>query len=228
MMQLYTYWRSSSAWRVRIALAYKGVPFEAIPVHLVRDGGQHLLPEFRALNPMAQVPVLIDAGADHERGVAAATAARRLTQSMAILEFLEETHPEPPLLPRDPWARGRARQLAEMVNSGIQPLQNMALQRLLKSHGIEPAPVARDFIATGLAALEAEAAAAPGAFLVGDTVTFADVLLIPQLYNARRYQVDVSAFPTLLRVEARCAALPAFAAAHPDAQPDREEVPAAP
>jgi maleylpyruvate isomerase len=144
---------------------------------------------------------------------------------MAILEYLEEIHPEPPLLPADTMGRARARQLAEIVNSGTQPLQNLKLQQALRAAGMDPAPLVRGFIATGLAALETLSTSTAGRFLVGDQPTFADVFLVPQLFAARRMQLDLAAFPTLLRIESTCAALPAFAAAHPDAQPDREASP---
>jgi maleylpyruvate isomerase len=212
-LKLYSYWRSSSAWRVRIALQFKSIDCEIVPVHLLRDGGQQHRPEFGARNPMSQVPVL------EEEGPAGIF---RLTQSMAILEYLEERHPEPPLLPRDPAARARARQLAEIVNSGIQPLQNLKLQQELRGRGLDPAVLMKQFNVAGLNALEQLACTSAGRYLVGDEVTLADLMLIPQLYAARRLGVDVEAFPTLRRVELACEPLPAFKAAHPDAQPDRE------
>ncbi len=140
---------------------------------------------------------------------------------MAILAYLEERFPTPPLLPPDPWLRARARQLAEMVNAGIQPFQNLA--GLIAPEGGSASTRsawAREFNARGLAALEAAAQETAGAFLVGDAPSLADVYLVPQLYAARRWSVDLAPYPTLLRVEATCAALPSFAAAHPDAQSD--------
>lgn len=210
-LRLYGYWRSSSSWRVRIALSWKGVDWESEAVHLRR--GDHLGAEHEARNAMRQVPWLEIAPG------------RGLGQSMAILEWLEETHPAPPLLPRDPWLRAKARQLAEMVNSGIQPLQNLAVLRKVKhDYGGDADAWARDWIAPGLAALERETRALAGTFCVGDEPSFADVYLIPQLFNARRYGVDVSetGYPTLLRIEAACGELPAFATSHPDHQPDKE------
>jgi maleylpyruvate isomerase len=218
-MRLYGYWRSSSAWRVRIALAYKDIACEIVPVHLVRGGGEQHLPAFLRHNPMGQVPVLEldgDSGPSY------------LSQSMAILEYLEEIRPEPPLLPADRMGRARARQLAEIVNSGTQPLQNLKLQQALRAAGLDPGPLVRGFIATGLAALETLSTSTAGRFLVGDQPTFADVFLVPQLFAARRLQLDLAAFPTLLRIESTCADLPAFVAAHPDAQPDHEASPPAP
>lgn len=215
-MKLYSYWRSSSAWRVRIGLALKGLEVQLVPVHLLRAGGEQFRAEFVALNPMAQVPVLEVPGAGPAGGVF------RLTQSMAILEYLEEVYPTPPLLPRDPQARARVRQFAEVVNAGIQPLQNLRWQNAIRATGVDPKPLVKEFNELGLGTLESLAAPTAGRFLLGDAVTLADVLLVPQLYGARRNGVDVEAYPTLTRVERACEVLPAFAAAHPDAQPDRE------
>ena len=214
-MKLYGYWRSSSTWRVRIALALKNISHEYQILRLARDGGEQSSPGFVAKNPQAQIPLLeLDARPGD-------TAPRRLAQSMAIIEYLEEQFPTPALLPSEPWLRARTRQLAEIVNSGIQPFQNVSLLNYIRDvlRGDETA-AARHYNQLGLAALEALAPETARAFLVGDTPTLADVYLIPQLYGARRFGVDVTAFPTLLRVEAACAALPAFAAAHADNQPD--------
>jgi maleylpyruvate isomerase len=215
----YDYWRSSSAWRVRIALNLKQISVERRAVHLAREGGgDQFSAEYRALNPFSEVPVLVvdDAGG----------ARRVIAQSMAILGYLEDRFPTPPLLPADPWLRARARQLAEMVNAGIQPFQNLSLLKRLGERGVaDPqADFARHFNARGLGALEALAGETAGQFLIGDTPTIADVYLVPQLSGGRRFGVDVAAFPTLLRVEAACAALPAFAAARPEAQPDAPPV----
>ena len=207
-MILYDYWRSSSAWRVRIALHWKGIPFERRVVNLIKDGGEQHSAEFHAMNPSRQVPVLIT---DEGRAIA---------QSMAIIGYLEDRHPTPALLPADAWLRARARQLAEMVNSGTQPLQNLTVLDHVEAGGMDRNEWARHFIARGLAALEAAAHETAGAFLVGDAVSLADAYLIPQLYNARRFNVDLAPIPTLVRIESACAALPAFAAAHPDAQSD--------
>jgi maleylpyruvate isomerase len=207
-MILYDYWRSSSAWRVRIALHWKGVPFERRVVNLIKDGGEQHAAEFQALNPLRQVPVLVtDDG-------------RTIAQSMAIIGYIEERFPAPPLLPADAWLRARARQLGEIVNSGTQPLQNLTVLDRVQAHGGDRNEWARHFIARGLAALEAAAHETAGAFLVGDAVSIADAYLVPQLYNARRFNVDLAPFPTLARIESACAALPAFEAAHPDAQSD--------
>lgn len=207
------YFRSSASWRVRIALHWKGLAFETVPVHLLRNGGEQHGEEHRKLNPMEQLPVLIVDGVP-------------LVQSLAILEFLEERHPEPPLLPREPFARARARALAEVVNSGVQPLQNLeVMQRLGGTFGADkPAQQAwaRAYIERGLAALEAMVTPGAGRFSVSDEVSFADLCLVPQLYNARRFSVDLSVCPTLVAIESRLVELPAFAAAHPDRQPDSE------
>ena len=215
-MRLYSYWRSSSAWRVRIGLQVKGVPCEIVPIHLIRGGGEQFRPAFLRVNPQAQVPVL-EVEAEGPGG-----APFHLTQSMAILAYLDERHPTPPLLPPDPVGRARARQLAEVVNAGIQPFQNLTLQNAIKEVGVDPRPLVKAFNEQGLAALETLAAASAGRYLVGDQLTLADLYLIPQLYGARRNGVDVEAYPTLRRVERVCEVLPAFQAAHPDAQPDRE------
>ncbi len=210
-MKLYGYWRSSCTYRVRIALALKGVEHEIVPVHLLEGGGQQHAESYRAKNPMAQVPSLeLDDGTV-------------LGQSMAILEYLEERYPEPPLLPRDAVARARARQLAEIVNSGIQPLQNLDVMKRLKHGGIEPNAWSADVIRRGLEAYAALCATTAGAFSVGDAPSLADCALVPQLYNARRFGSDVAAdFPVLARIDARCAELDAFARAHPDRQPDAQ------
>jgi maleylpyruvate isomerase len=210
-VKLYGYWRSSASWRVRIALEYKGLPYEYVGVHLVEGGGRQHGEEHRARNPMRQVPVLeVTSGGE----------THRLAQSMAIFEWLEETHPQPALLPRDPFARAKVRQLAEICNSGIQPLHNLAVLQQLKSVGADEKAWALHFVTRGLIGLEALAATTAGDYCVGDAVSFADACLVPQLYAARRFSVDLEAFPTLLRIEAALAELPAFRRAHADAQPD--------
>jgi maleylpyruvate isomerase len=223
MIRLYSYFRSSSAWRVRIALAYKQIPYELAPIHLLRNGGEQHGAERMKLNPMAQVPVLEVSepgreGADPSR-------AFLLTQSIAILEYLEETHPDPPLWPSAPESRARARQLAEIVNSGIQPLQNLSIQQALRGNGVDPLPWMRQVVENGLRALETIARSSAGTFLVGDGVTVADVCLVPQLFNARRYGVDVDSFVLLRRIERACETMSCFVVAHPEAQPDYEPGP---
>ena len=210
-MILYDYWRSSSAWRVRIALHFKGIAFERRVVNLIKDGGEQHTDAFRTLNPLGQVPVLVTEEKD---------GARTITQSMAIIGYLEETVPVPPLLPADPWLRARARQLAEIVNAGTQPLQNLTVLDHVEAQGLDREAWARHFIARGLAALEAASQETEAKFLVGDAPSIADLYLVPQLYNARRWKVDLAPYPTLVRVDATCSGLPAFVAAHPDAQSD--------
>lgn len=207
-MRFYGYWRSSASWRVRIALAWKGISYEFQPVHLLRDGGEQHGDAYRTKNPMAQVPLLeLDDG-------------RSLSQSVAILEYLEEVHPLPRLLPEDPYLRAKVRQVVEIINSGIQPLQNLSVQQKVEAFGGDKGVWAKHWIEKGLAAVERELAALAGAYCVGDEVTFADLCLAPQLYAARRMGVDVAAYPTCARVEQACSNLPAFRSSHADAQPD--------
>ena len=214
-MILHTYWRSSSAFRVRIALGLKGVEYEPRFVHLVRAGGEQNLPEFLGKSPLGQIPVL----ELQEPGGAVF-----LTQSLAIIEYLEERFPTPALLPRDLIARARVRELAQIINSGIQPFHNTGTTNFLKEAApdLDKAGWYRHFIERGLGSLETRARQSSSRFLVGDEVSIADVLLVPQLYFARRVNIALEAFPTLLRVEAECTKLDGFAVAHPDRQPDRE------
>ncbi|KLI98602.1 maleylacetoacetate isomerase [Luteimonas sp. FCS-9] len=212
-LTLYGYWRSSAAYRVRIALHLKGLAFESGPVHLLRDGGEQRMPAHAARNPQRLVPALQHGG-------------RMLTQSLAIIEYLDETWPEVPLLPADASSRQRARALAQLVACDIHPLGNLrVLQFLEREWGIEAAGRARwieRWVADGLAAFEALLgdASAAGAFCVGNTPGLADCALVPQLYNARRFGIDLAPYPRILAVEAACLALPAFAAARPEVQPD--------
>ena len=207
-MKLYGYWRSSCSWRVRIALALKGLDYTAVPVHLTRDGGEQHGPTHRQRNPMGQVPVLelVDG--------------RHLSQSLAILDYLEEAYPTPALLPEDRWARARCRQLAETINAGVQPLQNLAVMQRLKDLGVDPTEWSRHFITTGLDALEAAVDRTTGPFLAGDAPSWADLCLVPQLYNARRVDCDTSRWPRLCAAERAALAVPAFHLTHPDHQPD--------
>jgi len=214
-MKLYGYFRSSAAYRVRIALNLKGIPFESIPVHLSRGGGEQFAPTYRKLNPQSLVPVLRDE-------------ARTLTQSLAIIEYLEETHPRPPLLPPAPAARARVRALALAVACDIHPLNNLRVLNYLSAKmGVDDAARRawyHHWIAEGLGALEALVANDPatGKFCHGDAPGLADCCLVPQLANARRFQCDVVPYPTLLRIEAQCQAFEAFQRAAPDRQPDAE------
>ncbi len=211
-MKLHGYWRSSASYRVRIALACKGLEVEHVAVHLVKDGGRQLTPEFRAMNPMAQVPVL----EIEDEGQTLL-----LTQSVAILEYLEERFPTPALLPQDRLARAQVRMCVEIANSGVQPLQNLATMNEIKRLGGDGAAFARAANERGLAVLEA-AAEGSGRALIGDTPTLADVCLVPQLASARRFGVDLAAFPKLVAIDAHLSATPPFVAAHPDNQPDAQ------
>jgi len=212
--KLYGYWRSSSSYRVRIALALKHLEYETVPIHLVKDGGQQHAAEWKVKNPMEQVPLL---EIEHEPGHVVS-----LTQSVAILEYLEERFPEPPLLPKCAYLRARVRKVVEIVNSAIQPMQNLSMLRTLRELGADAQAFGRAANERGLAAIEAEAVDAGGRFTIGDEVTLADVLLVPQLFSARRFSADMSRFPRLGEIEARLLAMPEVAAAHPDKQPDAE------
>jgi maleylpyruvate isomerase len=218
-VKLYTYFRSSAAWRVRIALNLKGLPYEAVPVHLIRHGGEQLQDAYRAINPSALVPSLEAEG-------------ETITQSMAIVEYLEEMHPKIALLPAAPLERARVRALAQMIACDIHPLNNLRVLRyLVRTIKVsEEAKKAwyRHWIDEGFAALEAQLArdsahdAAPGRFCHGDTPTIADCFLVPQVYNAARFDVDMTPYPRIAGIDAACAELPAFAAAHPARQGDAE------
>ena len=211
---LHGYFRSSAAYRVRIALALKGLAFSAVSVHLVRGGGEQHTADFRAINPLGLVPVL-EAGDLH------------LSQSLAIIEYLEDTHPAVPLLPPTPVLRARARQLALMIACDIHPLNNLRVVEFLASrHGADQAGRVdwmRHWIEVGFTAIEAALGAAPATrFCVGDSPTIADCCLVPQVFNARRFDIDLTPYPSIARIDAACAELPAFAAAHPARQPDAE------
>jgi maleylpyruvate isomerase len=209
-LTLHSYWRSSCSWRVRIALHLKGLPFTYRAVNLA-EGEQFEIPH-RARNPMSTVPLL---EVEEDGRVL------RLAQSMAILEWLEERHPSPPLLPRDPAGRARVRAIAEDVNSSIQPYQNASTMKWLRERNPgDDLAFTSHFLARSMEGLEEVVSEGAGTFCHGDTVTLADLFVVPQLYGARRFDVDVAKFPTLLRVEAACALLEPFALAVPAAQPD--------
>jgi len=214
-MKLFSYFRSSSTWRVRIALSYKGIPHGTVPVHLVRDGGQQHSESYREMNPQGFVPALVDED-------------RVITQSLAIIEYLEETHPDPPLLPPDFAGRAQVRAMALGIACDIQPLQNLrVLNHLRDALGRGDGPVAewvRHWITEGFRPLE-ELARRHGDgrhYLYGDSVTMADVCLVPQMYNARRYYCDMTPFPALVAIDAHLMSLPAFTTTRPEAQPDAE------
>ncbi|MFM0481197.1 MULTISPECIES: maleylacetoacetate isomerase [Paraburkholderia] len=214
-MKLYSYFRSSASYRVRIALNVKNLPYEYVPVHLVRDGGEQLKPEYRAVNVDGIVPTLIDG---HEV----------MPQSLAIIEYLEETHPEPPLLPKTPADRAYVRSLALQVACEIHPLNNLRVLKYLK-HTLRVENDAKDawyrhWVDTGFATLEAHLASdgRTGKLCFGDEPTLADACLIPQVFNAQRFNVDTSKYPTIQRIYDHAMQIDAFARAAPGVQPDAE------
>jgi len=209
---LYSYFRSSAAFRVRIALNLKGVAADMRFVHLLKDGGQQHADAYRKINPQQIVPTLIAGG-------------ETLGQSLAIIEYLDEILPEPPLLPAEPLARARVRQMALLVACDIHPLNNLRVLRQLKQMGIsEEARLdwQRHWMREGFQALESMLAGARGQFCHGDRPTLADLCLVPQMTNARRVALALDEFPTLLRIEEAAYRLPAFVAARPENQPDAE------
>ena len=214
-MKLYTFFRSSASYRVRIALNLKGLAYEQAPIHLRRGGGEQLSPPYRAINPQALVPALEDDG-------------RILTQSLAIIEYLDEKHPKPPLLPSDPADKALVRSMAMVIACEVHPIQNLrVLNHVKKEYGQTDEQVnrwAQHWIDLGLSALEQMigAGAQRGKFCFGDSPTLADICLVPQLGNARRYGCDLSKYPIILNIEKNCMALPAFANAAPEKQPDAE------
>jgi maleylpyruvate isomerase len=212
-MRLYSYWRSSASWRVRIVLAYKKISYEYVAVSIAPDRDEQHGEGFGEVNAMRQVPVLEWT----HRG-----ALTRLTQSVAIIEHLEAIHPSPQLLPDDPLKRARVRELVEIVNSGVQPLQNTAVTSYVRKLAGDDAAAAwaQDANLHGMTALEAHMKAHGGRHAVGDTLTLADVFLVPQVYNATRFGVDITKFPRVVEIAARAGELPAFVAAHPERQPD--------
>lgn len=213
-MKLSTYFRSSAAYRVRIAMNLKGIGYEPELIHLTRNGGEQHGEAYKARNPSELVPTLeLDDG-------------RLLTQSLAIIEYLDETNPEPPLLPRDPFERAQVRAFSLAIACDIHPLNNLRLLKYLKrSLGQDQTAIDawyRHWIVIGLPALEAmlERAHSPGPFCFGAGITLADVCLIPQLANARRYECPLDGFPRLVRADEAANAHPAFQTAAPSMQPD--------
>lgn len=217
MLKLYSYFRSSAAYRVRIALALKSLAYDTIPVHLLRDGGQHNGSAYRGANPQGLVPALQMA----ERGPV-------LAQSLAIMEYLDEVHPAPALLPADALGRARVRGLAHMVACEIHPLNNLRVLRYLERE-LQADEAARGrwyahWVAEGLGAIEKMLAErpGPGPFCLGATPTIADACLVPQVFNAWRFKVPVEPYPLVGAVVEACLALPAFDASRPERQPDAE------
>ncbi|MDR5736804.1 MULTISPECIES: maleylacetoacetate isomerase [unclassified Caballeronia] len=214
-MKLYSYFRSSAAYRVRIALNLKGLGYDYEAVHLLRDGGQQLKPAYRALNPDGIVPTLVD-GDDV------------LTQSLAIIEYLDETHPEPPLLPRSPSDRAFVRSVAMQVACEIHPLDNLRVLKYLK-HQVKVPDETKDawyrhWVETGFASLEKRLAGDKrvGKLTFGDTPTIADLCIVPQVFNARRFGIDLAPYPTIERIAGNANQIDAFERAAPAQQPDAE------
>ena len=207
ILKLYNFNHSSSAWRVRIALALKQVEFELIDIDVSRQTLAQDRIEYERVNPLLQVPCL----EWDEKGTV-----WRLSQSVAIIEWLEHRFPDPRLIPRDAFELAKVREMVQVVNAGIQPLQNNRVLTRIKEGGANEEEWARHWIEKGLRALEALVQPWSGQYLFGDTVTMADIYLVPQLYNARRFGVDMWQLPTLVRVDQICAANPAFRATHPD------------
>jgi len=211
-VKLYSYFRSSAAYRVRIALNLKGLPYEMDFVHLTKDGGRQHSAEFNAVNPAKLVPALrLDSG-------------DVLTQSLAIIDYLDETHPQPPLLPVDPVQRAKVRAVALTIACDIHPIDNLRvlqyLKRTLKHEQSDIDAWYHHWIIQGFNAIEA--AIAPGPYCFGAQVTLADICLVPQVFNARRLKVPLEAFPKIVAVESACLKLAAFDKARPENQPDAE------
>jgi maleylacetoacetate isomerase len=212
-MKLYTFFRSSAAFRVRIALNLKGLQYESLPKAFARN--EHRAPEYLALNPQGLIPAL-------------ATDGVVLSQSLAIIEYLNERHPTPPLLPGDPIDRARVRSMAMAIACEIHPLNNLRVLNYLRDslrqddEGV--GTWYRHWVGEGFSGLEAQARefSVKGRYCFGDAVSIADVLLVPQMFNARRFKTDLTPFPTLVGISAHLEALPAFAAARPEVQPDAQ------
>jgi maleylacetoacetate isomerase len=211
-VKLYSYFRSSAAYRVRIALNLKGLSYETVAVHLIKDGGHHKRPEYRAVNPQMRVPALALSSGDV------------LIQSLAIVEYLDEVYPEPALLPADALARAQVRALAQIIASDIHPLNNVGplryLKNPLKHEQAEIDAWYHHWILTGFEALEEMLR--PGPYSFGSQVTIADICLVPQVFNARRLKVPLDAFPKIVGIDAALQKLPAFEKARPENQPDAE------
>lgn len=211
-MHLYSFFRSSAAYRLRIALNLKGLSPEMTPIHISRDGGHQHKADYRAVNPQGRVPALVlDDG-------------QVLTQSLAIIEYLDDTVANPPLLPQDPVMKAKVRAVAQIVACDIHPVNNLCVLQYLKNElHQDEATINRWYHHWVLSGFEAiEKMIQPGPFSFGADVTLADVALVPQVFNARRFKVPLDAFPKIVAVEAACLRLPAFDRARPEQQPDAE------
>mmetsp|Transcript_58256 Transcript_58256/g.66491 ORF Transcript_58256/g.66491 Transcript_58256/m.66491 type:complete len:216 (-) Transcript_58256:113-760(-) len=205
---LFSYWRSSCSWRLRIALNMKGIEYEYKGVHLVKDGGEQHNEEYKKMNPAGLVPTLCIDG-------------HTLTESIAVMEYLDETRTENPLLPKDSYKRMQARQLCQIINSGTQPIQNLRiLQKIEGELGGDKMKWGREAIENGLKTFEETLKNTRGKYCVGDEVTMADICLVPQLYNAGRFSVDMTQFPNINEVHENLKVLKAFEDAIPENQPD--------
>ncbi|CAK6957054.1 maleylacetoacetate isomerase [Scomber scombrus] len=201
---LHGYFRSSCSWRVRIAFALKGIEYDQVPVNLIKDGGQQLTEPYKALNPMQQVPAVeID-------GVT-------LSQSLAVIQYIDETRSGPRLLPADPKKRAQVRMISDMIASGIQPLQNL---HVIQKIGAEKVQWSQYFINRGFQALEPILKQTAGKYCVGDEISMADICLVPQVFNAERFKVDVGQYPTIQRLNQTLLEIEAFKESHPSCQPD--------
>ncbi|MEZ4870754.1 MAG: maleylacetoacetate isomerase [Bdellovibrionales bacterium] len=209
--KLFSYYRSSCSYRVRIALHYKKIEFDYVPIHLIQDGGEQNTNEYRSLNPMGQVPFYFDGNV-------------ALSQSMAIMYYLDQKHPKPSIFPENIRDRGKVIELCELINTGIQPLQNLSvLQSLENNHGFSKDDInawCKKWIEKGLSAYEEMVSPIAGQFSIKHTITAADMFLVPQVYNANRYNADMDKFPTVEKITSNCLQETAFIEASPQSQPD--------
>lgn len=211
-MKLYSYFRSSAAYRARIALNLKGLAYETVSIHLTKEGGKQFSPDYKAINPQMRVPALELPNGDV------------LTQSLAIIDYLDEIYPEPPFLPTDPVERAKVRALTQIIACDIHPLNNLAPLKYIKGTLGKDQPAIdawyHHWILVGFEAVEVQLK--PGPYAFGARVTLADICLVPQVANARRFKVPLDRFPRVVAADAACLALPAFDKARPENQPDAE------
>jgi maleylpyruvate isomerase len=211
-VKLYSYFRSSAAFRVRIALNLKGLAYDTVPIHLTKDGGKHKTADYRAVNPQMRVPALT------------LSSGETLVQSLAIIEYLDEAYPNPPLLPADAIVRAQVRAVSQIIACDIHPLNNTAALNYLKNQ-LKHDQAAADawytsWVVAGFEAIEAMIR--PGPYAFGSEVTVADLCLVPQVFNAKRFKIPLERFPKIVAADAACAMLPAFDKARPQNQPDAE------